>query len=41
MQTSQLSPSVYSNVLLAYKSGVQLKELIGELLDFRKQEQGK
>lgn len=41
MQMPQLSPSVYSTVLLAYKSGMQLKELIGELLDFRKQEQGK
>lgn len=41
MQMPQLSPSMYSTVLLAYKSGVQLKELIGELLDFRKQEQGK
>ena len=41
MQMPQLSPSGYSTVLLAYKSGVQLKELIGELLDFRKQEQGK
>lgn len=41
MQMPQLAPSVYSTVLLAYKSGVQLKELIGELLDFRKQEQGK
>lgn len=40
MQMPQLSPSLYSVVLLAYKSGVQLKELIGELLDFRKQEQG-
>lgn len=41
MQMPQLTPSMYSTVLLAYKSGVQLKELIGELLDFRKQEQGK
>lgn len=41
MQMPQLSPSMYSTVLLAYKSGMQLKELIGELLDFRKQEQGK
>ena len=41
MQNSQIAPSVYSKILLAYQSSVQLKELISELLDFRKQEQGK
>lgn len=41
MQMPQILPSVYSKVLLAYQSSVQLKELISELLDFRKQEQGK
>lgn len=41
MQMPQVSPLVYSKVLLAYQSGVQLEELVSELLDFRKQEQGK
>ena len=40
MQISKLQPVAYSKLLLAYKSSMQLKNLINELLDFRKQEQG-
>lgn len=34
------TPAIYSKVLGIYKSSIQLRELITELLDFRKQEQG-
>lgn len=40
MQMPQVSPSVYSKVLLVYQNSVQLKELVSELLDFRKQKLG-
>ncbi len=40
LQINTFTPSVYNRILKVYKSGVQLKELISELLDFRKQEQG-
>ncbi len=34
------TPGIYSKILAIYKSSLQLRELITELLDFRKQEQG-
>ena len=34
------APSIYNKLLNVYKNGIQLRELISELLDFRKQEQG-
>lgn len=40
LKQSQTPPAVFSKILTAYKSSMQLKGLIGELLDFRKQEQG-
>ncbi len=40
LQFKTLTPQVYNKILNIYKSGIQLKELITELLDFRKQEQG-
>lgn len=40
MQVQSFTPTVYNKVLRIYKNALQLKELIGELLDFRKQEQG-
>ena len=40
LQLPQVPPAIYSKVLMAYKNSMQLKGLIGELLDFRKQEQG-
>lgn len=36
----QLVPDIYNKILGTYKSCLQLKELVTELLDFRKQEQG-
>ena len=36
----QLTPDIYNKILGTYKSCLQLKELVNELLDFRKQEQG-
>ena len=36
----QLSPEIYNKLLGTYKSCLQLKGLVTELLDFRKQEQG-
>ncbi len=36
----QLAPDIYNKILGTYKSCLQLKELVNELLDFRKQEQG-
>lgn len=40
LQSPQLVPSLYNKLLTIYKNSLQLKELISELLDFRKQEQG-
>lgn len=40
LQLQSFTPTVYSKVLNIYKSSLQLRELITELLDFRKQEQG-
>lgn len=40
LQIHSLAPSVYNKILGVYKNCLQLKELINELLDFRKQEQG-
>lgn len=40
LQLESLAPNIYNKVLKTYKSCLQLKELITELLDFRKQEQG-
>lgn len=40
LQIQTFTPNVYNKILRIYKSSLQLRELIGELLDFRKQEQG-
>lgn len=40
LSAHSMAPSIYNKVLQIYKNSLQLKELIGELLDFRKQEQG-
>lgn len=40
MQMQSFTPAVYNKILSAYKNCLQLKELVTELLDFRKQEQG-
>lgn len=40
LQLQSFTPAIYSKVLGIYKSSLQLRELITELLDFRKQEQG-
>lgn len=40
LQGQSFSPAAYSKLLNIYKNGLQLRELISELLDFRKQEQG-
>lgn len=40
LQVPSFVPSVYNKLLRVYKSSLQLQELITELLDFRKQEQG-
>ena len=40
LQGRLLSPPVYQKFIGIYKNSIQLKELISELLDFRKQEQG-
>ena len=40
LQMQAFAPSIYNKLLNVYKNGVQLRELISELLDFRKQEQG-
>lgn len=40
LQGKLLSPPVYQKFFSIYKNSIQLKELISELLDFRKQEQG-
>lgn len=40
MQGHNYTPSQYNKVLAIYKNSLSLKELISELLEFRKQEQG-
>lgn len=40
LQAQTFTPAIYSKILGLYKSSLQLRELITELLDFRKQEQG-
>lgn len=40
MQVQHFTPIIYNKVLSIYKNSIQLRELITELLDFRKQEQG-
>lgn len=40
MQLQNFTPGIYNKVLSIYKNSIQLRELITELLDFRKQEQG-
>ena len=40
LQVRSFNPNVYNKILGVYKSCLQLRELITELLDFRKQEQG-
>lgn len=40
LQLPQVPTSIYTKILTAYKSSIQLRNLISELLDFRKQEQG-
>lgn len=40
MQIESFTPKVYNKLLSVYNNSLQLKVLIGELLDFRKQEQG-
>ena len=40
MQYQRFTPQIYNKVLSMYKNSIQLRELITELLDFRKQEQG-
>lgn len=40
LQIRTLTPNVYGKILGAYKNCLQMKALINELLDFRKQEQG-
>ena len=40
MQVQHFTPAIYNKVLSIYKNSIYLRELITELLDFRKQEQG-
>ena len=40
LQVQTFTPNIYHKILGIYKSSLQLRELITELLDFRKQEQG-
>lgn len=40
LQLQSFTPMIYNKILGIYKNSLQLKELITELLDFRKQEQG-
>ena len=40
LQVQNFTPIIYNKVLGVYKNCIQLRELINELLDFRKQEQG-
>ena len=40
LKVAHFTPTVYQKILGVYKSSIHLRELISELLDFRKQEQG-
>lgn len=40
LQARSFAPSIYNRILGVYKNCLQMRELITELLDFRKQEQG-
>lgn len=40
LQARSFAPTIYNRILGVYKNCLQLRELITELLDFRKQEQG-
>lgn len=40
LQSQKMGTSIYNTILNAHKSCIQLKDLISELLDFRKLEQG-
>lgn len=40
LQKRSFIPTIYNQILGIYKSSLQMRELIAELLDFRKQEQG-
>lgn len=40
LQIQNFTPTIYNKILGIYKNSIQLRELITELLDFRKQEQG-
>lgn len=40
LQVQHFTPNIYNKILSIYKNSLQLRELITELLDFRKQEQG-
>ena len=40
LQVQTFTPNIYNKILGIYKNSLQLRELITELLDFRKQEQG-
>lgn len=40
LQVQTFTPHIYNKILGIYKNSLQLRELITELLDFRKQEQG-
>ena len=40
LQVQSFPPAIYNKLLNVYKNGLQLRGLISELLDFRKQEQG-
>lgn len=40
LNKQDFTPSLYKKILSIYKNSIQLRELISELLEFRKQEQG-
>ncbi len=40
LQLQNFTPAIYNKISAIYKNSIQLRELITELLDFRKQEQG-
>ncbi len=40
LHINSYTPKAYKKMLSVYKNGIQLRELVNELLDFRKQEQG-
>lgn len=40
LQVRSFPPSIYNRILGVYKNSLQMRQLITELLDFRKQEQG-